>query len=222
MSGECKVTVNTKITNYKPTNNRTPLSTDLNITNNSDNEISVPNHYVNLVNKLKGLDGNSDSLSPDDLSLAKKLSGQFGISQVLNDTNVVRFVFNDGTNFRIDMSVNDKSAIKTIQEQITMGNAYYDGGIINWIMQKIDNCTKLRKNIMGDEIVVSNLPDNIKTLAQARAYLNLPQGTLQNNATNGGDPGEASVECHSVRIHVGILAEKLGVTKEQIKALFNE
>ena len=222
------VETNVKITNYTPQPNRQSKSTDLNITNNEDNIVSINNHdkaYIDLLDKLKGLDGNNNSLSLDDLLKSKSLIGQVGIKDVKVDSSakVARFIFTDDTDFRIDMGLNYKTAIQNIQDKIKKGEAYYDGGILNAVCQYLDNATKSRKNKRGDEIVLLNIPTNLKTLNDVKKYYNLPTGTLANNAENGGDAGLQPVPSdRTVRIHVKTLAKGLGMTQEQIEALFKE
>ena len=98
MVNEFLATENLKITNYKPVPGRESNKNDINITNDENGNFKVKdkNHQA-LVRTLQALDGDTSSLSWEDLSLARSLAGQNGINKVYIDTDakVARFEFND-------------------------------------------------------------------------------------------------------------------------------
>lgn len=218
--GNYLTTENVKITNYKPVPGRGEHNGDLNITNDENGNFKVEDkRHQNLLNKLQGLDGNASSLSWKDLTLAKSLAGQDGIKNVKlsPDAKVVRFEFDDCTDFRIDMGVNNDPAIKSIQKEISSGNASYASGVIHYIIQ----CLTPHTYSKGAEIVLDKLPDGVKTLADVKNYYHLPDGCLRNNVTQGGGNFDLYEATAPLYIHVGNLAKGLGIPEEQIEALFN-
>lgn len=213
---EYLVTENVKITNYKPIPDRKQNDNDMNITNDENFNVKVSDNYKNLFDALKDLDGDKTSLSSRDIALARNLNGKFNIMNVLLDNKIVRFVFNDGTNLRIDMSIDDKPAIKNLKNDIAKGNATYESGILNYLLQCITPHTPQR----GAEIALSNIPANVKTLGDLKQHYGLPDGCLRNNIPQGGgDLDKYPIE-GTVYIHVASLAKGLGITTEQIEALF--
>ena len=219
MSGEYISTQNLKITNYKPIEGREAQIGDINITNDENGKFQITNkNHKALMNALAGLDNNNSNVSLEDLNASKSLVGQHNISQVLLDTTakVARFVFNDGSDFRIDMGINDKPAIKSIQQEITNGNARYCDGLVNLLIQCLTPDTPQK----GPEIVISTLPENVKTLGDVKKYYNLPDGCLRNNVKNGGGNFDTYEAEAPIYIHVETLAKGLGVTPDQVEALF--
>lgn len=217
--GDYIATQNLKITNFKPVKGRIPEKNDVVVTNDENGKFKLNNvRYKNLMDMLKELDKNP-SLSSEDLKLSKTLIGQLGVQNVMydRDANVARFVFDDGDNFRVDMGVNNQPAIKSIQKEITDGNATYASGVLHYIMQYLTPHTVY----IGDEIVINELPEEIKTLGDAKAYYNLPDGCLRNNVVQGGGNFDLYEATAPLYIHVGSLAKGLGVTNDQIEALFN-
>ena len=218
--GNYTVTENVKITNYKPTPGREKNKGDIEIRNDENGKFKVDNkRHENLLNKLQGLDGDNSSISWKDLSLAKSLAGQDKIQKVYLDANakVVRFVFDDSTDFRVDMGVNNTPALKSIKEEIASGNAKYASGIFNYIMQCITPHTPLK----GAEIVLQKLPKENMTLGDVKAHYNLPDGCLRNNIPMGGGNFDSYEATTPLYIHVGTLAKGLGIPEDQIEALFN-
>ena len=220
MGNEFISTQNIKITNYKPVDGREAQSGDINITNDENGNFQVKNkNHQALMNALAGLDQDSSTVSLEDLKASKSLVGQHNITQVLLDTTakVARFVFNDGSDFRVDMGINDKPAIKSIQQEIANGNAKYCSGLLHVLAQCLTSHTPSK----GAEIVISELPENIKTLGDVKEYYNLPDGCLRNNVEKGGGNFDTYEAKAPIYIHVGTLAEGLGITADQVEALFN-
>lgn len=213
-------TENVYITNYKPASNRKEEKGDIDIRNDENGEFEIDNkRHEKVLNKLKGLDGDNSSISWKDLSLAKALAGQEDIKKVYLDANakVVRFEFNDATDFRIDMGVNNIPALKSIKKEIESDNAVYNSGVINYLWQCITPHTPLK----GAEIALKKLPYNDMTLGEVKTYYNLPDGCLRNNVAKGGGNFDSYPATTPLFIHVGTLAKGLGITEEQIEALFN-
>jgi len=209
---------NIRVTNYKPAPNREQKREDLNITN-EDGKINVPKQYNALFDALKALDGDSTTLSWSDGVLAKTLSGTNGISNVRMDSTakVVTFVFENQSILRMDMGINDNKTIQSLQKEIANGNASYQSGVLNYLMQCITPHTPLK----GDEIVLNTIPDDCETLGDVKAKYHLPDGCLKNNIFQGGGDLDTYKAIAPITIHVKTLAEGLGVTSEQIKELFN-
>ena len=166
------------------------------------------------------MDGVVDSLSRDDIKLAKSMEGFEGIAKILLDTinSVVRFVLNDGTNLRVDMGVDDKPALKSLQKEIADGNAYYEGGALNYILQ----CITPHCCLKGDVIVINKLPRENMTLGEVKSYYKLPDGCLRNNVIQGGGNFDKYQAVAPIDIHVETLANGIGVTPDQIRALFQQ
>ena len=217
--GSYLATQNVLITNYKPVPDRKAQKGDMNITNNENGKFKLDNSvHIQVMEKLQTLDGDSSSLSTEDLNLAKSMIGQFNIEKALvhPSANVARFVFNDGTSFRVDMGINNKPALKSIQKEIANGNAEYSSGILHYLLQCITPHT-----VTGDEIVIKTLPEGVKTLGDVRNYYKLPEGCLRNNVTMGGGNFDNYEATAPIVIHVGALAKGLNITEDQVKALFN-
>ena len=216
-----KISGNTNVTvrNFKPIEGRTAKKTDCIWTNDKKGQLELPKEYQEIFGALKDLDNDKTSLSWDDAAKAKALEGQYGIQKVGLDGNnkVVSFTLDDGTYLNVDMGLNEEPGVKALQKYINKGEASFKKhNILNLLTGELSGSAK------EDQIYVT-IPNGTK-MKEIKTMFNLPDGALYDyvsffrHAT--GDRDEFKVDGNQVWFSADKFAEGNGLTKEQVRNLF--